>query len=200
MGLLIRQFDYLSVVDSTNEYLKSFVNIREPRMVVAAEQTAGKGRHGHSWHSPPEEGLYVSYLLFPDWGVERAPYLTMIAGLAVHKSILDEGGKEENLILKPPNDVLIRNRKVSGILTEISSSHNRITWVIVGIGVNLYQRNFPDVIESRATSLALEGISISDSLEFCDRVTEHLETGYLRLVRGQWQEVQSQFEVLSKSV
>lgn len=169
-------------------------------MVVAAEQTAGKGRHGHSWYSPPEEGLYVSYLLFPDWDVVRAPYLTMIAGLAVHRSILDEGGEEGDLVLKPPNDVLIRNRKVCGILIEISTSRNRITWVIVGIGVNLYQRIFPDAIESRATSLDLEGISISDPLEFCDRVTEHLETGYLRLERGQWQEVQSQFEGLSKSV
>ena len=169
-------------------------------MVVASEQTAGKGRHGHSWHSPPEEGLYVSYLLFPDWDVVRAPYLTMIAGLAVHRSILDEGGEEGDLILKPPNDVLIRNRKVCGILTEISTSQNRITWVIVGIGVNIYQRIFPDAIESRATSLDLEGISISDPLEFCDRVTEHLETGYPRLERGQWQEVQSQFEGLSKSV
>ncbi len=88
---LFKQFDYLHRVDSTNDYLKAFVEAGETRMVVAREQVSGKGRGDRSWYSPPEEGLYLSYLLYPPWQVERSPFLNMLSGLAAVLAIREEG-------------------------------------------------------------------------------------------------------------
>ncbi|MEE8162085.1 MAG: biotin--[acetyl-CoA-carboxylase] ligase [Acidobacteriota bacterium] len=197
---MFRQFDYLKTVDSTNDYLKKFVEAREPRMVVAQEQTEGKGRFGHGWYSPLREGLYVSYLLYPDWEVERASFLNMIAGLSVANTIHEMGGTELPLRLKPPNDVYILDKKVCGILSEMSSLNNRINWAVVGIGVNLYHQKFPEELESRATSLHLEGVSVSHPLDFCDHLTHQLESLYHRLECGGWEAVQGEHDKYSQSV
>ncbi len=169
-------------------------------MVVAQEQTEGKGRFGHGWYSPLREGLYVSYLLYPDWEVERASFLNMIAGLSVANTIHEMGGTELPLRLKPPNDVYILDKKVCGILSEMSSLNNRINWAVVGIGVNLYHQKFPEELESRATSLHLEGVSVSHPLDFCDHLTRQLESLYRRLECGGWEAVQAEHDKYSRSV
>ena len=94
MSPLFRLFDYLEIVDSTNDYLKKFSKMGKPRMVVAQEQTNGKGRFGHKWYSPSRQGLYVSYLFYPDWEVEKVCFLNMIAGLSVANTVSKMGGDE----------------------------------------------------------------------------------------------------------
>ena len=79
IGPLFKKFDYLESIDSTNEYLKSYVAEGEPRIVVAGEQTAGKGRYSRRWYSPLGKGLYVSYLLYPGCHIGRIPFLEMLA-------------------------------------------------------------------------------------------------------------------------
>jgi len=190
---LFKQFDYLHRVDSTNDYLKAFVEGGETRMVVAREQTSGKGRGDRSWYSPPEEGLYLSYLLYPGWQVERSPFLNMLSGLASVLAIREEGPSGLQLKLKRPNDILIAGKKVGGILIEMSSMQDRILWAIVGIGVNLYQKDFPEDL-SHATSLAQEGVAVSHPLDFCDRLTKQFERLYRQLEEGMWESIQTEFE------
>ena len=190
---LFKQFDYLHRVDSTNDYLKAFVEEGETRMVVAREQVSGKGRGNHSWYSPPEEGLYLSYLLYPPWRVERSPFLNMVSGLAAVLAIREEGPPGLQLKLKRPNDILIAGKKVGGILIEMSSMQDRILWAIVGIGVNVYQKDFPEDL-SHATSLAQEGVAVSHPLDFCDRLTKQFEGLYRQLEEGKWESIQTEFE------
>ena len=193
-GQLFRQFDYLDLVDSTNDYLKAFVEDGEPLMVVAREQTAGKGRFDRKWYSPPEEGLYVSYLLYPGWRVEHSPFLNILSGLAVVRTIQEESVSDLQLKLKLPNDILLEGKKVGGILTETSSLHDQILWAIVGIGVNLYQRSFPKDLGQKATSLSLEGVTVGHRLDFCDSLTRQFELLYRQLETGAWEVVQAEFE------
>ena len=190
---LFKQFDYLHRVDSTNDYLKAFVEEGETRMVVAREQTSGKGRGHRRWYSPPEEGLYLSYLLYPGWQVERSPFLNMLSGLAAVLAIREEGPSGLQLKLKRPNDILIAGKKVGGILIEMSSLQERMIWAIVGIGVNLYQKDFPENL-CQATSLALEGVTVSHPLDFCDLLTRQFEHRYRLLEKGKWEVIQAEFE------
>lgn len=190
---LFKQFDYLHRVDSTNDYLKAFVEEGKTRMVVAREQTSGKGRGENSWYSPPEEGLYLSYLLYPGWQADHSPYLNMLSGVAALLAIREEGPSDLQLKLKRPNDILIAEKKVGGILVEMSSMQDRILWAIVGIGVNLYQKDFPEDLPN-ATSLALEGVRVSHPLDFCELLTGHFERLYRQLEKGKWEAIQTEFE------
>jgi len=186
MSPLFQRFDYLEIVDSTNDYLKKIAKMGESRMVVAQEQTKGKGRFGHKWYSPSRQGLYVSYLFYPDWEVEKVCFLNMIAGLSVANTVRKVGGDELSIKLKPPNDVYISDKKVCGILSETGSSDNRINWAVVGIGVNLYHQEFPEELKSRATSLYLEGVNVSHPLVFCNHLTHQFERLYHRLEFDSW--------------
>jgi BirA family biotin operon repressor/biotin-[acetyl-CoA-carboxylase] ligase len=114
--------------------------------VVADEQTAGIGRHGHSWHSEPCAGLYVSVVLrFP----ETTPILTLALGLAAVDAIRDTAGVVCDL--RWPNDVLAAERKVAGIIVQMADSA-----AIAGIGINVNHTSFPPELASLATSLRIQ--------------------------------------------
>jgi BirA family biotin operon repressor/biotin-[acetyl-CoA-carboxylase] ligase len=196
IGPFFKQFDYLESIDSTNEYLKTFVGHGEPRMVVAREQTAGKGRYSRKWHSPSGEGLYVSYLLYPEWRVDQSPFLEILAGLAVVRTISKNAPSNLPLRLKRPNDVYISGKKVCGVLTETSTLQDQILWAIVGIGVNLYQTEFPGDLSQKATSLAAEGLSVEHPLDFCEILTQEFQRLYGELVDGSGESLQKDFENL----
>lgn len=128
---------YLPEVDSTNLHLAGLAGRGAPEgtAVIADCQTRGRGRLGRVWQSPPGRNLYVSFLLRPDFPPERAPQITLVAGVAVAEllSLYCPGA----VTLKWPNDVQIRGRKVCGILTEMRTRGTSIDSVVVGIGVNL---------------------------------------------------------------
>jgi len=133
--------EWFRTLDST--MLEARRNPTPGRVIVANEQTAGMGRHGRSWHSPPSEGLYVSIVL----AVAPAPVLTLALGLAARCAIGEQAD------LRWPNDVLLGGRKCAGILAQTEGER-----VIAGIGINVLQRSFPEGLDTPATSLALEGI------------------------------------------
>jgi len=116
--------------------------------VVAEEQTAGQGRHGHSWHSEPGAGLYVSVVLRLSLPPDSLPALTLALGLATAEAIARVCGISTDL--RWPNDVMIDGRKVAGILVQLADSV-----AITGIGVNVNHARFPAEIVSDATSLGL---------------------------------------------
>lgn len=142
-------------VDSTNEAVKRAAAAGAPEgwLAVADEQTAGKGRRGRSWASPPGESLYFSFLLKPDLAPALLPQVTIVAGLAVANAIRRE--LQLPALIKWPNDIVIGGKKVCGILTEAFSCGGG-TAVVVGIGINVNTAAFPKELQDRATSLFLE--------------------------------------------
>lgn len=142
------------MVDSTNNELKRYVVNGEKRdmVLLAKEQSAGRGRRGHSFYSPEGTGLYMSLLLHPDAGPKEAAMLTTLTAVAAAKAVEKVSG--ETVQIKWVNDVWMRGLKISGILTEGSASleEGKLEYVIVGIGINMYepQGGFPEEIKSVA--------------------------------------------------
>jgi BirA family biotin operon repressor/biotin-[acetyl-CoA-carboxylase] ligase len=131
-------------------------NAEEGTLIVAEEQTKGKGRMGRSWYSPPQVGLWMSLILRPDIPPFKAPGLSICAGLALALAIKETTGIEAKT--KWPNDCLIDGKKVGGILLELSAELDRINFVIVGIGVNVNQsaQDFPKNLDQIATSIKIK--------------------------------------------
>jgi BirA family biotin operon repressor/biotin-[acetyl-CoA-carboxylase] ligase len=117
----------------------------------ADEQTAGRGRGDHRWHSAAGEGLYVSVLLRPTISVEHLPLIPLAAGLAAAQAI--RSAADLDVELRWPNDLLIRNRKAGGILVESKTDTGKVTFVVIGIGINVHQRDFDSELATPATSL-----------------------------------------------
>lgn len=142
---------YLPSVDTTMRVAAEAAARGAPAgtIVVADEQTAGRGRLGRSWYSAPGVGLYFSILVWPKSAAEVFPALTLACGLAVHDAISTECKLEPDL--RWPNDVLIRERKVAGVLTQLEDG-----LAIVGIGINVNHKSFPAELQGLATSLYLE--------------------------------------------
>ncbi len=152
IGCSIRR---LEVCASTNDEAAAWArDAAEPAphgaVVVAASQTAGRGRQGRIWHSPPGENLYVSIVLRPPLPPNRVPPLTLCAGLAVCEVVNSLGPSAS---IKWPNDVLIGGAKVAGVLTEMSTRAQKLDSVVIGIGLNVNSDAFPP--ELTATSLLL---------------------------------------------
>ena len=147
-----RELHWLAVTDSTmNEAAKwSAAGAASGTVVVAEEQTAGKGRAGHGWHSEPAIGLYLTLILRPAVRGDSLPLLTLATGLAVKEAIESIVGVQADL--RWPNDLLINGKKVAGILLTYDSGA-----VLAGIGINVNHTRFPEEIASRATSLRLAG-------------------------------------------
>jgi BirA family biotin operon repressor/biotin-[acetyl-CoA-carboxylase] ligase len=116
--------------------------------VVAGEQTAGIGRQGHSWHSEPDSGLYVSLILYPPLEPATRPVLTLALGLATAEAIARVAGIQCDL--RWPNDVMIHDRKTAGILVQLSGDA-----AVAGIGINVNHQAFPADIADLATSVRI---------------------------------------------
>ncbi len=150
-------FNYVKVydsIDSTNGEAKRLWQngLKEPALILAREQTAGKGRRGRIWHSPKDEGVFMSMLLTPDIEPNHASMLTLIAGLSVSQAIKSLTGLDS--MIKWPNDLVIDDKKVCGILTEMSAEMDYVHHVVVGIGINVNQVDIDDSIVDIATSIS----------------------------------------------
>jgi BirA family transcriptional regulator, biotin operon repressor / biotin---[acetyl-CoA-carboxylase] ligase len=119
----------------------------------AESQVRGRGRRGGEWFSPPGAGLWFSLVLRPELSAELTPGLALCAGLAVREAVATRAFA--NVKVKWPNDVLVERQKLAGILVESQVSSGRLTSVVIGVGINVEQREFPERLASIATSLAL---------------------------------------------
>ena len=145
--------------------------------VIAEEQTAGRGRLGRSFHSPPRTNLYTSILLRPTPPGMLAPTLVLASGIAVAECVADWLGDAGRVELKWPNDVRIDRRKTSGILVELTSGGAAPAFAVLGIGVNLNvdPATFPEEFRRRATSLSAAGGRPVDRVAFAQRLYGSLE-------------------------
>ena len=166
--VLSRPFRYVDQVDSTNDTAKAWLEAGAPEgaVVIAGEQTRGRGRRGRSWHTPPAAALALSLILKPPEAF--LPQLNMVAALSVYD--LAQACGCENVRIKWPNDILVDGKKVSGILPETVWQGGDLVGAIVGIGVNVR-------IDFSGSALEITAISLEDVVERrLDRVrlTEHL--------------------------
>lgn len=153
---------WLPVTGSTNQLALEAVQTGARRGIwLADEQTAGRGRGGHSWHSTRGDGLYTSVLVTPELPLDRALWLSLATGLAAQQAILAITGIR--IDLRWPNDLLCGPRKLGGILVESSVANGPATapaglrYAVIGVGINVHHRSFPPEIASLATSLRLGG-------------------------------------------
>src|SRR5437763_10675506 len=142
--------------DSTNRVALELGHAGEAEgaVVLAEEQTAGRGRAGRAWDSQRAAGIYVTLLLRPKLAPVQAPLLTMMAGLSAHAAVEELTGLPVDL--KWPNDLMIRGKKTGGILTEMHAEPGMVRFVVVGIGLNVNQERFPGELAGLATSLRQE--------------------------------------------
>ncbi len=156
-GLIGRPLQVLGEVGSTNDVVMSAGRAGAPEglAVLADRQTAGRGRRGRSWASPAGVGLYTSILLRPGRPPGRVSLLTLVAGLAVAEAIQEVAGLDPRL--KWPNDILVGGRKLAGILCELTSTDASVSYVALGIGINVNHgsRDLPEELSSEATTLSL---------------------------------------------
>ncbi len=151
---LIKNLNYFDSVTSTNELAlkKNSDEIVEGDVIIAGEQTKGRGRLDRSWHSPKYLGLWFSIIVEPTKDFDRIPLLTLIGALSVHQAIKNIG---INTDLKWPNDILYKNKKVCGVLSQFRSNGNKIDKVVIGIGINVNQKNFPVELKDHSISLRM---------------------------------------------
>lgn len=155
MGRTIHHFQ---TIDSTNSkaYQLALNGAGEGEVVISESQEKGRGRLGRQWFSPPSLNLYLSVILRPKIPPHQAPLITLMAAVATADAIRKYSGLLP--LIKWPNDILLRDRKVAGLLNEIHSEMDRIHFVILGIGVNLNmdEKMFSKEIRAVATSIKIE--------------------------------------------
>ena len=183
--------------DSTNRVAFELGHAGEPEgaIVLAEEQSAGRGRAGRTWHSERAAGIYVTLLLRPKLAPVQAPLLTMMAGLSAHAAVEAVTGLPADL--KWPNDLMIRGKKAGGILTEMHAEPGMVRFVVVGIGLNVNQERFPGELAGLATSLRQETGKTQSRMELLVRLLREFESDYNRFLREGIAGVIQRFAVVS---
>lgn len=166
---------HLETVDSTNDYLKKINNqVEDGTVVISDEQTKGKGRLGRKWQSKSREGIWMSIILKPEIIPYKAPFITLIAGASIVKAL---NNLQVPAKIKWPNDIVINNKKVSGILTELSADIEKTNYIIVGIGINVNNSEFDRDLKEKATSLYKEHYKLS-KVDIVTEILHELEKLY----------------------
>jgi BirA family transcriptional regulator, biotin operon repressor / biotin---[acetyl-CoA-carboxylase] ligase len=155
-GLFGTDVIYFEELGSTNTYMKELAagaSMPEGTCVVCENQTKGRGRMGRQWFSPDSKNISMSLLLRPDIPPFMAPAFSIFAGVCVYEVL--KRYVDENIRIKWPNDILVNNKKVCGILTEMSSEQDKTEYIVIGTGINVRgsTKNMPPEIRSAATTL-----------------------------------------------
>jgi len=197
LGGAILRFDSLP---STNDLARDLAAQGAPEgtAVLAREQTRGRGRQGRVWSSPMGEGLYLSIILRPVLAPAQATILTLAAAVAVAETLtLDYHTAVD---IKWPNDIHAGGKKLCGILVESSIEKSKLDYVVLGIGVNLGQRDFPGELQAVATSLLIESGERVTPDEFAESLLGRLDWWYRVALResaeiiAHWQKLSSYAE------
>lgn len=167
---------------STNAIAFDLGRAGEPEgtVVLAEEQSAGRGRSGRSWHSEKTAGIYVTVLLRPAISPLVAPLITLLAGLAVRETVMEETDLAPDL--RWPNDLLLAGKKFCGILTEMHAETDRVRFVVVGIGIDVNHVRMPEQLSGIATSLRIVTARTHSRLRLLVRLLRNLETYYNRFL------------------
>lgn len=172
---------YYAETGSTNIDAKRLAEEGEPHgtTVIADMQTAGRGRRGRMWQSPPGSAIYMTIMLKPDFSPDKASMLTLVMALSVADAITEAAGLQAGI--KWPNDVVVNAKKVCGILTEMNVESDYIQYVVIGVGINTNNGStaeFPEEIRQTATSLKIESGTHILRAALIERVLSNFEKNY----------------------
>ena len=163
--------------DSTNLWIKRLAKegASEGTLALAEFQSAGRGRLGRSWEVPEGTSVMMSILLRPKFEPQYAPTLTLVMGMAVAKAVKNLGF---DVSIKWPNDVVVSHKKICGILTEMGVRDGKIDYAVIGVGINVNIKEFPEEMADKATSLYLESGREFDRSQIPGLVMEAFEEYY----------------------
>lgn len=172
----------------------------EGAVVIAEEQTGGRGRFGRKWFSPPGKGIWMSVLLRPDLPLQHTPQLTLLAGVAVCRAVRACTGADAGI--KWPNDLLIDGRKVCGILLESTVEDHEVRYCIAGIGVdvNFDSEDYPEDLTTIATSLKMQTGKPVDRTQLTAAILTELEQLYFLYQKEGFGVISALWEALSVSM
>ena len=164
-------------IDSTNLWIKRLAKegASEGTLALAEFQSAGRGRLGRSWEVPEGTSVMMSILLRPKFEPQYAPTLTLVMGMAVAKAVKNLGF---DVSIKWPNDVVVSHKKICGILTEMGVRDGKIDYAVIGVGINVNIKEFPEEMADKATSLYLESGKEFDRSQIPGLVMEAFEKYY----------------------
>lgn len=195
---LARRIEYLDTTDSTNRVAGELARAGAPHgtTAIAEGQTAGRGRLGRGFFSPPYLNLYSSILLRPELTTADAPAWILASAVGVALAIEAEVDDPSQVEIKWPNDVLLGGRKTCGILMELGAEATRVSYLVLGIGVNLNVSpdDFPEEFRDRATSLAGHTGRRIDRVRFAARLYTTLEQVLDLCADGGFAAVRPRFE------
>lgn len=180
------ELDFNEIVDSTNNKAKLLCErgAVHGTLVAAEMQTAGKGRRGRGWESPKGTGIWFSVILRPGFNPKSASMLTLVMGTAVALAV-NELDSNKGCMIKWPNDIVLNNKKICGILTEMNAEMDYINYVIIGAGINVNTERMPDSIIDTATSIKIElGIDI-ERANLLNKVLMHFENIYKQFLKNE---------------
>ncbi|MDF2714001.1 MAG: biotin--[acetyl-CoA-carboxylase] ligase [Paenibacillus sp.] len=199
MGKTIKLFD---AVDSTQSIAHKLAEqgAMEGTLVLAEQQTAGRGRMGRSWHSPKGKGVWMSLILRPQIPVHFTPQLTLLVAVALCRTIRKM--EPVPVAIKWPNDLLIEGKKISGILLESSAEDERLKYVIAGVGisVNLREEDYPDELKEVGTSLRIASGKEWNRTELIQAFLEQFETLYELYHAEGFEPIRTAWEALAISL
>ena len=177
-----RSIYYYDVLGSTNDQARILAEegACDGSLVLADAQNSGKGRMGRSFFSPAGSGTWMTLILKPDILPEKASMLTLVGAVAVQKTMMDFGISSG---IKWPNDIVVSGKKVTGILTEMRAEPDHVDYVLVGIGINVNMKSFPEELEAAATSMAQVTGERHDRSRIVNIFLEHFEGLYQSFVR-----------------
>lgn len=181
---------------STNDVVEKLARdgVKEGVVVFAESQTKGRGRLGRTWMSPPRKGLWFSVLLRPKLRPQETTRLTVAFGTALARAVQTHTALTPEI--KWPNDILIRGKKVAGILTELSAELDRVNFVVLGIGVdvNLNAGEFPPELRRTATSLRIEARKPISRPELAALILRELDRDYARICDDEFDAVADEWK------
>ena len=154
-SLIGKEIIVLESVGSTNDYIKENAQkLMDGTVVTTREQTKGKGRLGRVWKNKKDDDISFSFILRPELSPMEVSAITPLCGLAVAKGLNEYFDFDAKI--KWPNDIIVGNKKICGMLTEMSCEFDRLEYLVVGIGVNVMSKAFPEEIAHKATSCVLQ--------------------------------------------
>jgi BirA family biotin operon repressor/biotin-[acetyl-CoA-carboxylase] ligase len=181
---------------STNDLIDKCARdgLKEGIVIFSESQSKGRGRLGRKWISPAKKGLWFSILLRPPLRPQETTQLTVLSATALRRAIEMQTGLR--IEIKWPNDILVREKKVAGILTELYAELDRVNYVILGIGVNvnLAASDFTPEVRKVATSLQIEMGKPVSRPELAVNILRELEQDYTRLRDGDFAQVADEWE------
>ena len=179
-----KKFFVFDTIDSTNACARILgdAGTAEGAVVVADFQTSGRGRLGRTWIAEPGENLLLSVLLRPRISIANAGLLTLFASVGIARAIEQHVG--EPVECKWPNDLLVHGKKFCGILLENLFQQSEVSYAVIGAGINVNQRTFPDEISPRGTSLAIETGRSFDRKKLLQAVLSELDMLYPPVQQG----------------